>query len=442
MKKIKTFDAFFWWSAAAFLLVVAIICFFPAWFTSSFSKYNFTTTGQIGDTIGGIMGPFVAIAAAALTFLAFWVQYKANEQQKEDIKELKERAEKERFETIFFEMVKFHRDNVSELSYSYYDVNSSTITEDSPKQTALSRKVFKVIYIDFVTLKEELDFYFNNKTEEDIYEDTYLLKLKSNPTITERRINLVDYAQVDIVYCILYFGLNSDEQETIKNIFNNRYKKDFFKDLLFLAALKPARESLLWNKRKIYNSHTPEIKKEFLKKLINDWAKNLTSPDFMNEPDWRYLNFKRYEDIYYFEPFKRYYRGHQTRLSNYFRNLFLVVTYVNDNLKINYDQQYSNIKLLRSQLSAYEQSILFINSLSILGRAWEFDSVIKSGKIIENFQLITKYNLIKNILSENIAKTIKVSDFYPRVSYEGNVNKITEEKRNKLIKDCYNSKNE
>lgn len=68
-----------------------------------FCIFNFNETGQIGDTIGGIMGPFVAIAAAILTFLAFWVQFKANEQQRKDIA-------LERFESNFFELLHFHQE--------------------------------------------------------------------------------------------------------------------------------------------------------------------------------------------------------------------------------------------------------------------------------------------------------------------------------------------
>ena len=59
---------------------------------------DFSQTGQIGDTIGGIIGPFVAIIAAALTFVAFYVQYQANKFQREDI--ARERAENEIFELI------------------------------------------------------------------------------------------------------------------------------------------------------------------------------------------------------------------------------------------------------------------------------------------------------------------------------------------------------
>ena len=54
------------------------------------------------------MGPFVAIAAAILTFLAFWVQFKANEQQRKDIA-------LERFESNFFELLHFHQEITNEL---------------------------------------------------------------------------------------------------------------------------------------------------------------------------------------------------------------------------------------------------------------------------------------------------------------------------------------
>lgn len=54
------------------------------WALVKHSWIDFSTTGQIGDTIGGIMGPFIAIAAAGLTFIAFWVQCKANIQRRHD----------------------------------------------------------------------------------------------------------------------------------------------------------------------------------------------------------------------------------------------------------------------------------------------------------------------------------------------------------------------
>lgn len=70
----KTFDKNFWIGAVIAILIITIVCHFPLWFATKDSGIDFTQTGQIGDTIGGIMGSFVAIIAALLTFMAFWVQ--------------------------------------------------------------------------------------------------------------------------------------------------------------------------------------------------------------------------------------------------------------------------------------------------------------------------------------------------------------------------------
>ena len=79
-----TFDKGFRKSFVWFIGIALLICCLP-WLLAKHSWIDFSTTGEIGDTIGGIMGPFIAIAAAGLTFIAFWVQYKANIQQRHDI---------------------------------------------------------------------------------------------------------------------------------------------------------------------------------------------------------------------------------------------------------------------------------------------------------------------------------------------------------------------
>lgn len=84
-------------------VVLILFSFFaPFFFTSTDIGKSIVTTeeiGLIGDTMGGTMNPFIAISAAILTFLAFWIQYKANEQQKRDL-------QVERFENKFYEMLK------------------------------------------------------------------------------------------------------------------------------------------------------------------------------------------------------------------------------------------------------------------------------------------------------------------------------------------------
>ena len=73
-------------SVAISLLLVIGGCFAPWLFTGEgCERLDFTDTGQIGDTIGGVMGPFIAMAGVFLTFVAFLMQVRANEIQREQL---------------------------------------------------------------------------------------------------------------------------------------------------------------------------------------------------------------------------------------------------------------------------------------------------------------------------------------------------------------------
>ena len=112
-----------------------IILFLPILLTKfPFCISDFSNTGPIGDTIGGIMGPIVAIAAAILTFLAFWVQFKANEQQRKDIA-------LERFESNLFQLIQIQEDITNNLQFLAY-ANSNFLN----KVKISGRQIFKALY--------------------------------------------------------------------------------------------------------------------------------------------------------------------------------------------------------------------------------------------------------------------------------------------------------
>ena len=71
-----------WPLAIAALVTILAGCFAPLVFTLP-SSIDFTNTGQIGDTIGGTMSPFVGIAGVIMTFVAFMMQVRANEIQRD-----------------------------------------------------------------------------------------------------------------------------------------------------------------------------------------------------------------------------------------------------------------------------------------------------------------------------------------------------------------------
>ena len=71
-----------WPLAIAALVIILAGCFAPCLFTLPGTP-DFTNTGQIGDTIGGTMSPFVGIAGVIMTFVAFMMQVRANEIQRD-----------------------------------------------------------------------------------------------------------------------------------------------------------------------------------------------------------------------------------------------------------------------------------------------------------------------------------------------------------------------
>jgi hypothetical protein len=60
-----------------------------------FSTWDFSSTGQIGDTIGGITGPVINLIGAFLVYISFQAQIKANKIQSDALAEEKTRLNTE-----------------------------------------------------------------------------------------------------------------------------------------------------------------------------------------------------------------------------------------------------------------------------------------------------------------------------------------------------------
>ncbi len=117
------------------VVILIFLCFLPFLLTHHGPKLlDFSHTGEIGDTIGGTMSPFVAIFAAILTFLAFWVQYNANEQQRHDIA-------LERFESNLFQLISVQEEITNNLTY-YLSQNSTT------NDILKGRRIFEFLYLE------------------------------------------------------------------------------------------------------------------------------------------------------------------------------------------------------------------------------------------------------------------------------------------------------
>ena len=340
---------------------------------------NLSSFGAFGDFIGGVTGTIFSLTGIFLLYLT--------------LSEQRDSFHRERTESNYFEMIRFHRDNVEEMQFSYYE-------SDDNKVTAQKRKVFKMIFSQFKNAWTELDFVFNNNKEEDIYKEDYRNTIITELKNTDTNINLKNLAKIDLVYLIVYFGLGTDEIISIRDLINKKYKEGFVNELLDVASLKPTRESAYWtNWESILGlSMRVEVSYDIIRKRQNQLHEK---PPF-----------------YYPGHYSKYYGGHQFRLGHYYRHLYQSITFIDREEYLSDLAKYKYIKILRGQLSNYEQIILSINSISSLGRSWELHKIESTH--INNKNLITKYNLIKNIPKRYLVPDLDILMYYPNVKYEAN----------------------
>jgi len=335
---------------AIFFIVGSL--FAPLIFTSATeeSDFDFMLTGQIGDTIGGLMNPFITLGGVLITGLAFYVQYKANELQRDlfirsqsdskvqfqtQINHQIEQHKLQQVESQFYEMLRLHRENINEMQIEGYDFEEF-IQKDGEEQKFLKRfekdTVGRKI---FVTMKTELEFILQ------------LYKRTNNNTT-------LDKTSFKKCYTVFFSGLEE---------FERKYSEE--KDIEFAKLLRLARAQHLNGKIK----------------LTNHERKNFNGLD---------MNFN-------YKPFS----GHSSRLGHYFRHLYLSVKYLANNKVITaYDDKINYLRLLRAQLSNHEQILLFYNWLSSYGGNWENDT--------QSF--FTDYMMIHNLWWHNLIKDDYISN--------------------------------
>jgi hypothetical protein len=349
------------------LIVISVILII----VSFLSPYYFTkkeigetlvfdaTTGWTGDTLGGIMNPFIALAGAVLTFIAFYIQKIAND-------DIKNQFKIQQFESQFYEMLHLHRENLNEMTiggYVFeYDNNdkSKAAKKDSKKEKTTSGK--KV----FVTMLKEFEAIHLICTKVFMFQ----FKLLTSPQKEQVDILLKQFI-FDHSYFVFFNGINLYKKS------NDRYKQNDSTGFLNLVLDDFVRE--LEAKR---NEHLESGIKEFHQYYITG---NVLTSDFKSNSLWLSFNYK---------PFS----GHQSILAHYYRHLFQTVKFVakqNNNL-ISYESKRDYLRVLRSMMSNQEQVLLLYNWYGGFGSNWEEKS-LNNRKNKKGNYFFTDYRMIHNI---------------------------------------------
>ena len=302
-----------------FPLVLTRASFFP----------SYSETGAIGDTINGISGPFIALLAAALTFLAFYIQYKANIQQRDNFKKEMNAQKKstrtqenvwriERFESRLYELLTIHRANVDEMNIA-----------DRFK----GRKCF-------VQMFSELRFCYK------IFEG--YLKEASEDLQIANGYNKIDLMRLS--YDVFFYGIDRNSEKR------------------FVKKLNSGELHLYNVVRPFFDQLQDQVLKTFEDPTCRYHVHTIETPNYTDDSVIEF----------YYMPFD----GHLNRLGHYYRHLFQMTEYVKRQ-RFAEPTTYDYLKMVRAQLSSYEQLLLYYNALAWFDKEWR-----------ESF---TKYRLIKNL---------------------------------------------
>jgi hypothetical protein len=243
--------------------------------------------GQLGEFVGGYVGASFALISVVMLYRTLREQMRA--------------SELEGFQNKYFQLIRMHRDNVSEIEL----------------KGESGRRVF-------VLLIRELR--------------SALQVIKKLPAARHHALSL--QRELEIAYYVLFFGVGPNSSRMLK------------------ASL-------------LDSNFDPELVDAVEREFNNPETKGRVR----DERDFGYVPFE----------------GHQSRLGHYYRHLYQMVTYV-DEQTLDIDK-YHYVKTMRAQLSTHEQALLLINSRTPIGRKW-WDKA--RGK---EQTLIAEYRLVKNIPS-------------------------------------------
>jgi len=144
-------------------------------------NFDFSTSGQIGDTIGGITAPIISLIGAVLVYLSFRAQIEANNNQEKALKEEISRNKKERNFEIIMQLLKEEKEDLKSIIYiknkkEYFGRRSINVfridlkkSENYTNQTFFKKMIFNdlkyvVDAISFIKIKiDEFELFENDK---------------------------------------------------------------------------------------------------------------------------------------------------------------------------------------------------------------------------------------------------------------------------------------
>lgn len=223
-----------WVLVALSIGLIVFSLFAPRLITEFYLNWDFSSRGVIGDTIGGIMNPFIAIAGVFLTFLAFLMQVKANQIQREQfLKSLSKSTIDEKIDAYYkLELVNIDlKDIIDDINnkFKYLDKYIEDVKKN-PLATNILQRTINFSYERFLSEDRTLIFkgfkLFMSKNETwiktysslyhaieylpELYKNIYSISDNMNHTTFEKKILLHDELVKFESLCVDFLNENNN----------------------------------------------------------------------------------------------------------------------------------------------------------------------------------------------------------------------------------------
>jgi hypothetical protein len=97
--------------------------------TADQADINYAKIGPYGDLIGGIMNPVIALIGIIAASLAFYAQYRANQQVQEQFTKQEKKDYIQNFENKFFKLIEFQNQIVQDIDMNIAIFNDGIVNE-------------------------------------------------------------------------------------------------------------------------------------------------------------------------------------------------------------------------------------------------------------------------------------------------------------------------
>lgn len=301
---------------------------------------NLQNLGNLGSYLQGSVAPLWALAGFFIIFVTFLVQAIQLTEQRKQFKIQSDSVARQNFESRFFGLLDYHRENVSEIG-----INEKT-----------GRRVFVSLIREFRL----------------VFETVNRVCDASNQYPRSKRLGLA--------YLAFYYGVGPNSTRIFRDV-DDSLPADLVENLVKEMGLiqEFARTEEADRTAKVDRQAKYGIDYNRLQGIYSDMRQRIS-----------------------YCPFD----GHQSRLGHYYRHMFQLVAYLDQQSPRGTQKEYAGI--FRAQLTNHEQALLCLNALSSLGSPW-----ITRGYLV-NYALIK--NIPKNFFDPNSELDVKAR--FPEITFE------------------------